>query len=614
MGASSQIFVDTGTPVVTFSCIQGGWPGAGGTGNINTDPRFVRNPDDGGDGWGVGGNDDFGNLHLLCGSPCIDAGNDTAVPADAADLDGDVDTAERVPFDLDGNPRFVDDADTVDTGVSDPPNYPEVVDMGVYEAMDLGLVLFVDAGATGANDGTSWADAYTNLQDALQRSCFSDEVRVAAGAYSPDGNVLDSFGAIVHAGSGDRSATFQLVDDFEILGGYPPGGGSRDPTTNETILSGDLNNDDDTGGNGENSYHVVTGSGTNATAILDGFTVTAGHANGGGADSSGAGMYSDNGSSTIANCAFLTNIAADDGGGIYSINNSSLVVTDCGFTENDAVRWGGGLYNSDSTPTLISCTFHGNTAGDVGAGIFNVRSNAVVTNCAFVGNSTVSVGGGMYNTDADPTVTNCTFSGNAAALGAGIFNAANSGSTVTNCVLWGNTASGVVDETAQLRVDPSEVSPVTFSCIQDADPNDASIPFGGAANGNIDDDPLLVRAPDPGPDGTWDGVDDDFGDLRVLTGSPCLDAADNSADTDANTPGVQPLPPTDLDGDPRFVDDPDAPDTGSGTPPIVDMGAYEGAYEVPAVPAMSAWSLAAMTLLLLAPGAILIRRCRLRVS
>ncbi len=32
---------------------------------------------------------------------------------------------------------------------------------------------------------------------------------------------------------------------------------------------------------------------------------------------------------------------------------------------------------------------------------------------------------------------------------------------------------------------------------------------------------------------------------------------------------------TDLDGSPRFVDDPDTPDTGNGDPPIVDMGAYE---------------------------------------
>ena len=74
------------------------------------------------------------NLRLSPGSLCIDAGDNTAVPADSADLDGDLDTSERTPLDLDGNPRFVDDLDTVDTGVDDLPTYPEVVDMGAYEA------------------------------------------------------------------------------------------------------------------------------------------------------------------------------------------------------------------------------------------------------------------------------------------------------------------------------------------------------------------------------------------------------------------------------------------------------------------------------------------------
>jgi len=75
------------------------------------------------------------------------------------------------------------------------------------------------------------------------------------------------------------------------------------------------------------------------------------------------------------------------------------------------------------------------------------------------------------------------------------------------------------------------------------------------------------------------GVDDIPGtqddDLRLLPGSPCIDAGTNEADTDANTPGVQPLPDFDLDGRPRFVDDPLTPDTGCCFPPIVDMGAYE---------------------------------------
>ena len=99
-------------PVITYSDVQGGWTG---TGNINADPSFTA------------------DHHLSAGSPCIDAADDFAVPADVADLDDDGDTAERTPLDLDYSARFVDDPDTTDTGVPDPPNHPEVVDMGAYE-------------------------------------------------------------------------------------------------------------------------------------------------------------------------------------------------------------------------------------------------------------------------------------------------------------------------------------------------------------------------------------------------------------------------------------------------------------------------------------------------
>ena len=101
-----------GAATVTYSNVQDGYPGAG---NINADPRFV---DPAG-----------GDYRLSFGSPCIDAGNNTAVPADVADLDGDGDTAEATPFDLNGNLRFVDDLDTSDSGNGAAP----IVDIGAYE-------------------------------------------------------------------------------------------------------------------------------------------------------------------------------------------------------------------------------------------------------------------------------------------------------------------------------------------------------------------------------------------------------------------------------------------------------------------------------------------------
>ena len=97
--SQNEIYNFASTPTVTYSNVQGGYPG---TGNIDADPLFV-DPD----------NDDY---HLSPGSPCIDAGDNTAVP-------------EGIDKDLDGHDRFVDTPCTDDTGNGKPP----IVDMGAYE-------------------------------------------------------------------------------------------------------------------------------------------------------------------------------------------------------------------------------------------------------------------------------------------------------------------------------------------------------------------------------------------------------------------------------------------------------------------------------------------------
>ncbi|MCH7798723.1 MAG: hypothetical protein IID28_09820 [Planctomycetes bacterium] len=111
-GDSPEEIVASGTPIVTYSDVQGGWPG---TGNIDADPLFV-DPDN-------------GDFRLSPGSPCIDAGNNWGLPQDTTDLDGDGDTRELTPWDLDGNPRFNADPADFDPGCG----VPVVVDMGAYE-------------------------------------------------------------------------------------------------------------------------------------------------------------------------------------------------------------------------------------------------------------------------------------------------------------------------------------------------------------------------------------------------------------------------------------------------------------------------------------------------
>lgn len=234
---------------------------------------------------------------------------------------------------------------------------------------------YVDVDADGANDGSSWEDAFKHLQDALSVASLNDEIRVAEGAYRPDEDTLHP------GGTGDRTATFKLKSVVALKGGYAgcgePDPDARDIELYETILSGDLNGDDgpDFANNGENSYHVVIGSWTNSTAVLDGFTITAGNANGTNSESQGGGMYNESGSPTV---------------------------TDCKFSGNSAGWGGGGMFNGDSSPTVINCTFSGNSA-DYGGGIHSGwESSLTAINCILWENTAPS-GAQIYNDETSST-------------------------------------------------------------------------------------------------------------------------------------------------------------------------------------------------------------------
>jgi len=84
-------------------------------GTIDLPPLFMDalGPD------GIAGTGDD-NLHLGNGSPCIDAGENSSVAADTHDYDGDGNTTEKIPFDLDIHPRFFDDPGMADTGSGSP--------------------------------------------------------------------------------------------------------------------------------------------------------------------------------------------------------------------------------------------------------------------------------------------------------------------------------------------------------------------------------------------------------------------------------------------------------------------------------------------------------------
>ncbi|MHC4739014.1 MAG: right-handed parallel beta-helix repeat-containing protein [Planctomycetota bacterium] len=302
-------------------------------------------------------------------------------------------------------------------------------------------IIYVDADAPGVNDGTSWHDAFNYLRNALIAAQYSDEIWVAEGVYNPDQD------SRYPNGSGRRKATFSLRNGVSIKGGFAgfgqPDPNERDPNTYETILSGDLRGNDgpDFANNGDNSYHIVTASGTNATAMLDGFTITAGNASYSvPPHNNGGGMNNDYGSPTVANCTFSDNSAFDLGGGMSNVG-SSPTVTNCTFSDNTSGRGGGMSNQINSNPTLVNCTFSGNFPRTYGGGMYNDHSSPTLTNCTFSGNSAEINGGGMYNEESSPTLTDCTFSDNSAEdSGGGLNNSVNSNSTVTNCTFSGNSA------------------------------------------------------------------------------------------------------------------------------------------------------------------------------
>jgi hypothetical protein len=279
----------------------------------------------------------------------------------------------------------------------------------------------------------------------------------------------------------------------------------------------------------------------------------------------GSGMYNYYSSPTVTDCAFSGNTATRDGGGMYNSGGGSPTVNNCTFGGNTAT-FGGGMFNSSGSPTVTHCKLSGNTAEN-GGGMFNSGSSPTVTHCKFNGN-TVTFGGGMYNSSSYPMVTGCTFSGNTVTSGGGMYNS-NSYPTVTNCTFSGN--KGTVYGGGMYN---AESSPTVTNCIfWDDNPQEILNRYGSTITlgfsdvlgglpigtidgvGNINLDPMFVRPPDPGPDGTWDGVDDDYGDLRLQAGSPCINAGD---------PGFVAQPgETDLEGHARVLCE------------RVDMGAYE---------------------------------------
>ncbi|GJM18200.1 MAG: hypothetical protein DHS20C14_04130 [Phycisphaeraceae bacterium] len=416
---------------------------------------------------------------------------------------------------------------------------------------------------------------HATIQDAINAAAAGDVVLVSPGTYNEP---LDTLGKAITLASTEGAST--------------------------TILDGD--------GFIDSILTIFTNEG--ADTVVTGFTFTGGTGKQilGPATpwyTQGGGIYLENSAPTIADCVFDDNSALF-GAGIMCQGDTAPVVTDCVFRNGYAFHEnggsGGGVHLVDETAvgTFERCLFEDNF-GRQGGAVWVKASPSTFTDCDFIGNvapvvaGAVQVAGNSNDQGLRPRFDRCRFLRNHAGDGSGfagnggaieffsrgaeindslfagntcdsfgphIAHLIDSVSVITNCTFLGNgtTTQPILSSQSDLQLvncivwDPS--LPIFLSSTTAA----TSCIIGGIAetNGNLPGDPLFA---DPlGPDGIA-GTDDD--DFTLLPGSPAID----SGDTTARPAGAD----LDLVGNPRLSDDPDTADTGVGTAPIVDRGAFE---------------------------------------
>lgn len=583
------------TEFVRNSCVQGGFAGPG---NISTDPLLLR------------------YRPLPC-SPCIDAGDNTLLPS-------------MTDTDLDGRLRCLDHPDKPDTG--NPGLSPPVVDIGAYEyEFDPGSVpgrLYVKRDATGANDGTSWENAFVDLTDAVAVAASPGlgvtEIWVAAGKYIPD------------RGTNNRDTAFRLANGVTIYGGFAgteTDFAQRDPQANLTILSGDIGQP---GFPMDNCYHTLLAEDVDETARLDGFQVSDGRAS----DlrlllrSVAGGVMINRASPSIARCT-ITGNSAGSNPAVYSLEGSPTF-EDCVIQGNSFVQDGGNkgwgtaefVYGSPSfvgctfgqpmsgslrfsqpeTARVVGCRFLGWRGADsddtsvisaydarsveirectltglgcVAEGVLIALSycdEATVANCIVTGyrsNSHLNLLGCSYGT---LDLVNCAFVGNSVASGS-VMSLSYNRANITNCTIVGNqyAAGGACNSSADLLNitnsilwNPSSVSQreiVLSGSNSSRNVVAHSLVRGGRESVRAIGSVIL----------DWEKTNTEANpvlassdDYHLLAGSPCVDAGDSAV--------VPELPGSDVDGRPRVIDG-----DGDGTGAI-DIGASE---RDPAIPLLA---------------------------
>lgn len=314
------------------------------------------------------------------------------------------------------------------------------------------VIYVTEQGGTG-NNGLSWTSAYNaeTFATRLKNADAGEEFWVAKGTYRaiyPD-----------NPNPKESSNSFVLNKGVKVYGGFfgnETALSQRDWKTNKTILTGEL-----TEGT-TYSYHVVDASNinkTNNTAVLNGFTITKGRADGNTLkDKYGGGLYSFNGNIEIWNCTFTDNHAIYAGGALAH-ETGNITLAYCTFTDNSSTSYGGaGVLVNASDPVIVGCAFSENKS-DTGGGLYNaglyeaVTSKPKLTNCTFYANEAIN-GGALYNSgNSNSVITNCTFSRNSATSeGSGMYSFA-SDPIIMNSIFWNTGTSEIYNAVSPVIAD-----------------------------------------------------------------------------------------------------------------------------------------------------------------
>lgn len=404
----------------------------------------------------------------------------------------------------------------------------------------LASVYYVDIDSPATSpDGSSWAAAYTSIQDAIDAASTAGggEVWVANGTYTITTTVTMKSDVSIYGGfSGDESVRSER--DWET---YPvvidAGGSTRvmeaDNADNVVIDGFTL-----TGGDARNAKRSAQRRTTTPSAILS--------SEGG---YGGGGILIWQCAPAISNCIFDDNIGVK-GGAAYivvavseSLNadpEDAPVFTDCFFTNNYATLRGGAVSCDLMThPTFDGCTFANNSTDAKGGGMYlDWKCSPSLTNCLFYQNTAERAGAIGCDGNSSPTLVNCTITNNTAYdIGAGLYTGSYSSTantpTLVNCIVWGNN---------NVWGGPEDFTPwhenqyiISYSYI-----GNGFISYG---DGVITDD-----ATDPDLSTLFNGPDND--DYRHVSGSVCIDVGTSAGDD---------IPSDDIDDNTRDS----APDLGA---------------------------------------------------